>query len=248
MDSVTGVSSVAPYLAAAGIALAGGGFRGFAGFGSGLLMAPLLTIVFPPRVAIPVLLMLSLSASVRLVPEVRAEIHWRRVLRVGIPACLTIPLGVWVLTGLDADVVRRVVNGAVLVLVAILATGVTYPGADRLRVLVPTGAISGVLTGVGGVGGPPVVLAFLSMEEPPSSTRADLIAFFAMAQVMAVTTFLLSGNLGWSQVWLYLAAAPVFLVAIHLGSRLFRGSKGDHYRPLALGFLAVVALFGLLYR
>lgn len=237
----------APYIAAATIALFGGGFRGFAGFGSGLLMAPLLTLAFPPTVAVPVLMMLSLSASVQLVPQVWSEVQWRRVASVGIPAVLTIPIGVYFLTGLDADVVRRAVSGLVLVLVAILAAGVRYADADRLAVLVPTGAFSGVLSGIGGVGAPPVVLAFLSMDESSATTRADLIAYFAIVQVAAVGTFLASGTMGMKQIWLYVAAAPPFLLAIYLGSRMFRGSDGSNYRRIALAFLALVAAIGLLW-
>jgi uncharacterized membrane protein YfcA len=210
-------------------------------------MAPLLTLVFPPAVAVPVLLLLSLSASARLVPEVWSEVHWKRVARVGVPAVLTIPIGVHFLTGLDGEVVRRAVSGMVLCLVGLLATGVRYPGADRLRILVPTGAVSGVLSGIGGVGGPPVVLAFLSIDEPAANTRADLIAYFAIVQIAAVGTFLASGNLGFDQLWLYLAAAPPFLLAIHLGSNMFRGNSGRNYRPLSLAFLALVALVGLLW-
>jgi uncharacterized membrane protein YfcA len=241
------MSDVFPYIAAAGIALAGGAFRGFAGFGSGLLMAPLLTLVFPPAVAVPSMLMLSLSASVRLVPEVWSEVHWRRVASVAIPAILTVPIGVYLLTGLDAETVRRAVSAMVLCLVAVLAMGVRYRGADRLRVLAPTGMVSGLLSGIGGVGGPPVVLAFLSNEEPPESTRADLIAYFALIQIAAIASNLFNGNLGSEQLWLYLAAAPMFLIAIHLGSKRFRGSGGKNYRPLALGFLAIVAAFGLFW-
>lgn len=229
------------------IALVGGAFRGFAGFGGGLLMVPLLTLVFPPAVAIPVTLVLNLGGSARLLPEVRHELDGRRVASVAIPALVGIPLGVHALAVLDPSVVERVVGLVVLAMVGVLASGLRFPGAARLRVLIPVGWLGGVMTSLAGVGGPPVVLAFLSIGEPPERTRANLIGFFVVGELASLVTMAIAGVLTTEVALLGLLGVPAFVLATHLGSRRFRRSKGGSYRRIALVFLALVALASLLW-
>lgn len=236
------------YIGAAAIALAAGGFHGFGGFGSGLMMAPLLTTLFPATTAVPAVLLLSLASSIRLVPMVRQDVEVRRVVSLAIPAILCLPIGVAALAVLEADLLRRVVSALVLALVVVLFVGVRFRGAGRLRVLVPAGAVSGVLTGVGGVGGPPVVLTFLSLDEPPQVTRANLIAYFACTDIIAVAMQFFSGASELRSVFLLFAVtAPFFLGGLQLGARAFNPGNQSRYRPIALTFLGAVGVFGLLW-
>ena len=240
--------SYAPYLFAAIVALAGGAFRGFAGFGSGLLMVPLVTLVFDPKVAVPAMVLVALMGDVRLLPEVRREVNVRRVLSIGAPALLCLPLGIAMLAFVDPVVLRRVISGAIVVLVALLAMGARFRSADRLGVLVPVGGVSGVLTGVAGIGGPPVVLTFLSLNEPATQMRANLIAYFSMTGLAALVMMLLAGISPAMEVLpLFAAIAPCFLLSLHFGAKAFHASTKDHYRRTAMGFLIFVALLGLVW-
>src|SRR5262245_21066223 len=64
--------------AAAGVtATAAGLMRGFAGFGSGMLMAPMFAILFGPIDAVTMVTMLELFVSIQLIPQVLKEIQWR---------------------------------------------------------------------------------------------------------------------------------------------------------------------------
>lgn len=230
------------------IALLGGSFRGFAGFGGGLLMAPLLTLIYPPDVVVPMLLLIALVGDARLLPEVRKDVKVRRILWVAVPAFIGLPIGIYALKTLDAEVVRRFVSGTVLVLTALLFRGLRFENADRPLVLVPTGIISGALSGIGGVGGPPVVLAYLSLGEPAKITRANLIGYFALTGVVAVAMMLVGGVLEAESATLAALTAVPYFVAIHFGSRAFSKEERDgSYRTIALGFLGVVAVFGLVW-
>jgi len=235
------------WLAAAGIAAAGGAFRGFAGFGSGLLMAPLLALVLSPSLAVPVMLLLSFAASFRLLPDVRHRVEPRRVAWLAVPAIVTIPVGVWVLTVLDGRLVQRLISLCVLILVIFLATGWRHRGRVGALVTVPTGLLSGLLTGVGGVGGPPVVLLLMSDEAPAETTRANLIAFFAIAQVAAIVTLVVDGLVTRDVLLVFGVTVPCFLVPLHFGARFFDRTDDETFRRVALVFLGGVALAGLLW-
>lgn len=228
------------------IASLGGMFRGFAGFGGGLLMAPLMTLLHPPAVVIPALLTLALLGDVRLLPEVRRDVIPRRVLLVTVPALFGIPLGIAALATLNPEVVRRTVNVIVLAAACLLWRGVAIARADRARVLVPVGLVGGVLTGIGGLGGTPVALTFLSLKEAAATTRANLIGYFSLTNASAIVMMLVGGVLGARSATLAALCAVPYFVMIHVGSGRFRGTSDAAYRRVALAFLATVATVGLL--
>ena len=237
------------YILAASVALAAGSFHGFGGFGSGLMMAPLLTAIFPATVAVPTMLALSLASSLRLIPSVRDEVEPRRILSIAVPAILFLPVGVAALALLEAEVIRRVVSAIVLALVVVLWFGVRFRGASRLRVLAPAGAASGILTGVGGVGGPPIVLTFLSLDEPASRTRANLIAYFACIDSAGIIAMIATGVSAAREVLILFAVmVPFFLGGLQLGVRAFSPANQKMYRKISLTFLGIVAAFGLLWN
>jgi uncharacterized membrane protein YfcA len=219
-------------------------FRGFAGFGSGLLMAPLLMVFVPPRVAVPAMLIIALGASARLVPSVWGQWDTKRVAWLVFPAMCSIPFGEYVLLMAPAEIVHRVVSGTVLAMVVIMATGWSYSGTLRWPALVPAGVVSGLLSGMGGVGGPPLVLVNMADSEPDRA-RANLIFYFVFSQFIAVTGFLVSGVIQSETLWYAGAALVPFFGAIHFGAALFDGGRASAGRGVSLGILAFAAVVGL---
>ena len=229
------------------IALAGGTFRGFAGFGAGLMMVPLLTLVIPAAVAVPMLIMLAGVGDLRLMPEVWRQTHWPRAATMGFSSMIGLPAGIAALKLVDAETTRTVVNVIVLIAVAALARNIRWAGAERMRVLVPAGIVSGVLSGVGAVGGPPIVLTLLSIGEPPAQTRATLVGFFTISGAGALIMMFFAGVLDAQPVRLAAWCAIPYFLAIHTGARVFKAQGDRTYRGVALAFLAVIAVTGLLW-
>ena len=112
--------------------------------------------------------------------------------------------------------------------------------------LVPVGLVSGALTGIGGVGGPPVVAVMMSEDADAKRIRADLIGFFVFSQVIAVSTFVARGLVTQDVLTGAVFLGPLFVFSIHFGSKAFKGQLQGWYRAVALGFLAIVAVTGLL--
>ena len=110
-------------LLATGIA---GVVRGFSGFGAGLVLAPSLALLLGPRVGLPVMIVLEIVASVRLVPEAYRNCRWSLVLPLGGAAVTTIPLGVLLLQVLDPTLLQQGIALLVLMATGLLASGWTY--------------------------------------------------------------------------------------------------------------------------
>ncbi|MFQ5946921.1 MAG: sulfite exporter TauE/SafE family protein, partial [Anaerolineae bacterium] len=64
-------------LIAAIIAVVAGLMRGFAGFGSGMLMAPVFAVLFGPIETVATIIIMEILVSIQLVPRALVEIEWR---------------------------------------------------------------------------------------------------------------------------------------------------------------------------
>src|SRR5690606_5554066 len=92
-----------PELAIAALTVVGAGLmRGFAGFGSAMLMAPIFSILFGPAEMVAIVCMIELPVGMQLVPGVWRQVEWRFVGPMSAAAVLLMPLGGWLLLTLPA--------------------------------------------------------------------------------------------------------------------------------------------------
>src|SRR5258707_7616171 len=84
-------------LTAVGVTLVAGLMRGFAGFGSAMLMAPIFAILFGSADMVVTVVAIEMVVSVQLFPQVRRNADWRTLAPMSIAACAAMPLGVLLL-------------------------------------------------------------------------------------------------------------------------------------------------------
>ncbi|MBM4223454.1 MAG: sulfite exporter TauE/SafE family protein [Gammaproteobacteria bacterium] len=161
------------------VTLLAGVVLGFTGFGGALVMAPVFMTLVDPLTATSIILIVNAVVGLANLRQVGAETDWSIAKPLAIAACLTSPIGVWLVSSIDGDLVRRIV--AVIVLVASVGLALRWKFPFSIRKPIGNavlGAASGSLFGFGGVGGPPVIIGMLAEEIPPRVTRATLLTFF----------------------------------------------------------------------
>jgi len=88
--------------------------RGAAGFGAGVIAAPLLAFVMPMTTIAPLVTLLGLAASARQAFVGWREIAWKAVLRF-IPGTLVgVPLGLWAVKNADQEFLIRLLGAYVV--------------------------------------------------------------------------------------------------------------------------------------
>ena len=232
--------------AAAAVAFAAGLMRGFAGVGSGMLMAPIFVLLFGPVETVATIIVMEIVVTAQLMPGVRRDIDWRTIAPMGTVAALFMPAGSWLLVSLDADAIGRGMALIVLGFSAVLLTGWRYEGAKPLSASLGVGAVSGVLMASTSLGNPPVMLYLLSSRDSSVRNRANFTGYFAITLLALIAWMTATGLIGWPAVLRALMLLPVFMAAAWLGGRLFRKSSEQLYRRIALGLLICVGLYGLL--
>ena len=233
-------------LVALGVAAAAGLMRGFAGVGSGMLMAPVFAILYGPVQTVAIIILMEVVVTAQLLPGVRREINWKLVAPMGIAAAILMPAGSWLLVSLDPELLVRGIAIVVIVSSLVLMVGWRYEGEKKLWASVGVGAVSGVLIASTSLGNPPVMVYLLSGRDAAATNRANFTGYFAVTLVVLIAMMALAGLIDRNALVTAAMLLPVFMLGAWVGSRLFRKSSEALYRRVALGLLFCVGLYGLL--
>jgi uncharacterized membrane protein YfcA len=222
--------------------LVGGFLRGFVGFGAALVIVPVLSLAYGPLVAIPALTVIGIPTLVQLLPDAIRHSERRIVVPMSAAILLSAPLGTWVLVSVAPALMKMVISALVIGLVGMLARGWKLDGDVGRPVLILAGAAGGLVQGVAGVGGPPVVAIALSRPGSPTEQRGNVLALMTAISLASLAPLSFFGLFTREAVVLGLVLLPVYGAAILVGSRYFSGGGKRHFRHAAIGLLLVIGV------
>ncbi len=183
--------------------------------------------------------------------RLRASVPWRLTLTVTAVRLITLLLGLFLLkkmTGLDTGLVKAVVGGVLILLVGLQMTG---RGAPLRPVHWGWGglafSVSGLLSGICGMGGPPLVLWSLTNNWSVDRARGFLFsAFAALIPIQVVLLYFTFGKSILEATGVALLMAPAVLlgsfIGLPIGSRLPR----EVSRRIVYAILLTIGLSSLL--
>lgn len=219
--------------------------RGFAGFGSAMIIMPVASSVLPPIEAVIFLVATELVGPL---PNAPAALRAGRPLEVGrlvLGAALALPAGLWVLSLIEPEAFGWIISGIVLTLLALLLTGWRYQGTMTRRLVTATGALGGFLTGFSGIPGPPVIMLYMASTLPASVVRANLTLYLLAVDLLLFPVLWLMDLMSWNIILLGLLAGVPNLLGNVLGARLFDPAAERLFRGVAYIVIAASAIIGL---
>lgn len=237
--------TIAAYGFAFILILAASFLRAFTGFGFALLAVPGLMLLMPPVAAVPIALLLQLSAAAAMVPSTRKEMDWRS-LRLLLPGGLLLtPVGALMLAIVDTTLLKLAICIIVMLIALALWRGFRLKRAPGPIGSFLAGASAGFLGGLAAIPGPPVILFYLSAPGNHASTRASLNGFFLVLNILAVGTLALKGAFDLHAIVWAAALGPAMLLGSWLGSAGFRRADPALFRTVAIGLLFVTGAAGI---
>ena len=219
--------------------------RGFAGFGAALIFVPVASAAYGPTVAAPALLLVDFVLTLPFFPGAVGRCRWPTVLPTAIAAMILSPLGAWALAVGNVTALRWAISIAILLLIALIASGWRYRSEPTVPVSTGVGAIAGFLGGFAQISGPPVIALWVSGPLPASTIRANMFVFFTLITVTSFTAYWMNGFFTAEVLHLVLAVAPAYALALYVGSHIFGRTAGAGYRPLAYAAVALAAITSL---
>lgn len=233
------------FTAALAIAALSGLVRGFSGFGSALIYIPLMAAFFGPRVAAGTLLLIDFVSGLPFAIGARNQCDWRDVIPLAVASAVGVPFGTYVLLFADPVALRWLISVLVLGLLAVLLSGWRYHGQPTLGVKIGIGLLGGIGAGAVQVGGPPVIIYWLSSKSPHITIRANLLVYFILNGAALIVAYAVQGVLTTQVIVFALMLGPPFWIAMVAGARFFRGASDNLYRQAAYTIVALAAIISL---
>ncbi len=224
---------------------AAGLVRGFAGFGSGMIIMPVASSVLSPVEAI----IFTIAAEL-IGPVPNAAAAWRDGTRgdVGyllLGAVLAMPFGILSLSTVNETFFGWAVSFSVIVLLILTASGWRLKGHLTKTLTVLAGALGGFMTGFAGIPGPPVIMLYMSSRLHISVIRANFLLYLVGIDLILFSALWVLGMMNWPIAFLGLLVGIPNLIANMLGARLFDPSAERLFRNVAYLVIAVSAIVGL---
>ncbi len=234
------------YLYAVLIISAAGVVHGFTGFASGLIIVPLLTLLWGPLQAITIMVGLTFLASLQITVPVLPIVNWRAVRPMILAGFCFTPIGTALLVALDPMLIKKIIAVAVLFITVISILGWQYKGPSGFIPGFITGAIGGTVNGVAGVGGPPLVLYLMSLAGTAKEHRANIAIITTMMGLTVLASMLVADVITTEALIRVAVLAFPFMASVWVGTRLFLILPQRAFRLIILWMLVVISLMILI--
>jgi len=214
------------------------------GFGAGLIAVGTMALLLPElKDAVVLLLLVNLPAELWVVRSSWQRISWRGVLVIFVGVALGIPLGTSLLRWGDARFLL-IVLGVFLVAVGAIFLFVKDTRERQMPrwVAGPIGVISGVLTGLFGTGGPPLILYYQFQGVDKAAFRGNLMAVFLLMTTVRVPSYAVFGLITAPRMWSALAVLPAVILGALIGNRIHLRIEESTFRRLVSAALLLIGL------
>lgn len=232
------------FLFAAPIVLVASALQSCTGFGFSLMATPLLLLLFEPRTAIQLNIILSLVVSAALLPHIRAAVDRPMLRRLIASSLLGIPLGAALFAWLDPGLLKLAVGIVVLAVTGLIAARFTFTASRTGDGI--AGLAAGTLTASLGIPGPALLVYFAGTALDKARVRATTLGFFLFvyAGALVAQVALASSE---RTIWLgALALAPIVWLGTVAGQRLFEAIDQRVFAIMINAILAGTGLYLLL--
>jgi hypothetical protein len=226
--------------------LIAGFIRGYSGFGFAMVAVTSISLVIPPARVVPLVLILEVVASISLVPQVWKDIDWYSLRWLLAGSLFATPFGAYLLANIPPEPMRMSISLLVLVAAILLLRGWAWKRMPGKPLILATGIACGILNGAAAIGGPPVILMYLSSPAGVTVSRASIIAYFLGIDTMSLVMASIHGLTTFQTLLLTVVCIIPLLLGIAVGSKMFIKVEKESFRQHVLILLIILSSVGLL--
>ena len=216
---------------------------GLMGFGSGLVMLPLLMLFLDPKLVIPTACLIAAFAVISMTFKVWKQARKEFFLRLVIGSVIGVVIGTYGLVILESDFIRRVFAGAII----LFALQLLFERPDIQKKNMPwiTGTIAGLIGGVTGalfgMGGPPIVWYLTRQTANKEEFRATIVPYFAITTLWILISFTYAGLLTRAVLTFSLYMLPAMALGTLVGHSLHLKINQTQFRKIVAIVLLVTS-------
>ncbi|MGB6127321.1 MAG: sulfite exporter TauE/SafE family protein [Psychrilyobacter sp.] len=191
--------------------------QGFTSFGFSLVAIPLLSLFLDTKLIIIVTVTYSLIINGIIVKKYYRDTKLKKIVPLLISAIIFTFVGVSYLQIINEYILKLII-GVLLVIIGIINNlGIRINFKKPENYYLPVGAVSGVLNGIGGISGPPVLVFLSNIDLNRSQFKATLSSYFFTLNIVAILTYIYKGfytSKNLEIIWVYL---PYVIIGTVIG-------------------------------
>ncbi|MEM7596741.1 MAG: sulfite exporter TauE/SafE family protein [Pseudomonadota bacterium] len=219
-------------------AIAGGFVNGLAGSGTALFALGFYLVVLDPVTAVAIVALMSVLAGAQGMWVVRAEIlkKPRRLLRFILPGLVGVPIGIMLLSIIEASFLRYAIAALLIIFGAYFGFRAALPKFSRPTPWLDSGIgfAGGILGGSAGLSGA-LPMVWLSLRPwPKLETRAVLQPFNMAMLCTTVALLFVKGAYDATAGQALLITVPAGLIAAQIGIFVFKRLSDTAFRRLLI--------------
>mgnify|MGYP001816204031 CR=1 FL=1 len=212
--------------------------RGICGFGSGLIAIPVLSLMFPLKVAVPLVVMLDYLASAGHGVSLRQSIQWREIARLIVPALFGVSACLLIFHEVDAELLTRFLGGFVFLYALYALWGPEMPRASSWWAL-PAAFSGGAVGTLFGTGGPLYVTYLKARQLDKTAFRATFACIFILDGAARVTGYVGTAVVDIQLLFLLAMSLPVMILGMYLGGKIHTNLSAESFtRAISILLLA----------
>jgi uncharacterized membrane protein YfcA len=221
--------------------------QGLSGFGFSILAVPLITLLMPPKTAVPILMLYSIVINLVVLHSARKHIDIRKIWMLLIAGIVGLPFGAHLLVVLDGNVLKIFIGIMILIFGTLLLFGFRKDLKHEKIAMLPIGLISGLLSGSISISGPPIIIFLSNKQVGKQSFRGNLALYFFLLNIFTIPVFFLNGLFTKEVISYSITYLPGLIVGVIVGNLLSHKVQEQHFRKftlillLIMGVLAVVS-------
>jgi uncharacterized membrane protein YfcA len=219
--------------------------RGFNGFGFSATCMSLISFILPAIEIVPIILVLEVMVSIFMFPYIWNNIDWKFVFQILIGISIGSPVGLYLLKILSPDIVHFSICGIIIFFVILQLRGYSNKKINILPVKFLAGGVSGIVNGLGTLGGMPISLFLLITKVRPIVIRGSLAAIFFIADAYVLNLSFYAEIVEVTALYRVLPLILVLPIGIFIGNKFFVKSREETYRKFVFYFLIIISIFGI---
>ena len=219
--------------------------RGFNGFGFSATCMSLISFILPAIEIVPIILVLEVMVSIFMFPYIWNNIDWIFVFQILIGISIGSPVGLYLLKILSPDIVHFSICGIIIFFVILQLRGYSNKKINILPVKFLAGGVSGIINGLGTLGGMPISLFLLITKVRPIVIRGSLAAIFFIADAYVLNLSFYAEIVEVTALYRVLPLILVLPIGIFIGNKFFIKSREETYRKFVFYFLIIISIFGI---
>jgi uncharacterized membrane protein YfcA len=220
--------------------------QGYSGFGGGLVIVPILAVLFSPLEAVAIAAIGGIAGNITVMPGAVRAANWREAAPVSIAVAVAIPLALNFLISADPALIRRGMGVFTLAAAAVLMTGWMFRGRRSVFTSLAAGAVTGGIPGGFGIpGGPFMVVYYLSAPAPPPVQRANIIVTSTIGISFLIIGLIAEGAYDQPNLIRGAIIAPLFLAGIWIGRRIFQIAPAAWFKKVTYAILIATGIMAL---